>query len=174
MAHRAAACLGLQFISTPNIQYPTPNIQVKTHQLGRWMLGVGCWAFDSIFLQLPPRFRPPRWAGWLAYNLAFLSHFSVNENGDENAERLNAFTRNPLSSPFSFTDFHPDKLPIHFRPEPRVVGLFITLNLHPLPSGSAGDLELNLPASVRRQASPCLPCFQRTSCRPSPRQWNSQ
>jgi hypothetical protein len=36
--------------------------------------------------------------------LAILSHHSVNENGDENGERLNAFTRNPFSSPFSLTD----------------------------------------------------------------------
>jgi len=36
--------------------------------------------------------------------LVILSHHSVNENGDENGERLNAITRNPLSSPFSFTD----------------------------------------------------------------------
>jgi len=38
-----------------------------------------------------------------AYDLVILSHVSVNENGDENGERLNAFTRYPLSSPFSFT-----------------------------------------------------------------------
>jgi len=33
---------------------------------------------------------------------------SVDDNGDEIGGRLGAFTRNPLSSPFSFTDprFH--------------------------------------------------------------------
>jgi hypothetical protein len=37
----------------------------------------------------------------LTYNLVILAHHSVNENGDENGERLNAITRNPFSSPFS-------------------------------------------------------------------------
>jgi hypothetical protein len=60
-------------------------------------------------------------AGAMISGADVLSHHSVNENGDENGERLNAFTRNPLSSPFSFTDF-PEKVPIHFRPAPRVVG----------------------------------------------------
>jgi len=50
-------------ISTPNSQHPTPNIQVGEFQehpvtcssaayctafLGRWLLDVGCWTFDSL------------------------------------------------------------------------------------------------------------------------------
>ena len=40
--------------------------------------------FDSIFLQLPIRFCTGAPGGGLVYNLAILSQFSVNENGDEN------------------------------------------------------------------------------------------
>lgn len=37
------------------------------------------------------------------YNLVILSHHSVDESGDENGKRFGFLTRNPLSSPFSFT-----------------------------------------------------------------------
>jgi len=85
------------------------------------MLDVGCSirffsSYQFVFA------RPP--GGWFVYNLGILSHHSVNENGDENGERLNAFTRNPFSSPFSFTD--PRKVTNSFLPGPRVAGYPLT------------------------------------------------